>query len=81
MPTINQRDYYKVDPVKDWQSYGASYRYWFMSYTGKTIFARNLKDLTRRIGQDVIDQQKAGDLAQDMAGEGFINKKHNNVEV
>lgn len=58
---INHREYHRVNSVNHPIQHGARYRYWFQSYTGKPVFARNLKDLTRRIGQDVIDQQKAGE--------------------
>ncbi len=71
MPTINQREYWKITNQSHPIEYASDYRYEFESYTGDPVFARNLKDLTRRIGQDVIDQQKAGALHEDMAGDGF----------
>ncbi|MFA5376532.1 MAG: hypothetical protein WC455_12370 [Dehalococcoidia bacterium] len=78
---LNGYEYFPVDPKSQPISHAAGYKYWFYGFRGNQIFALHKAHLHHEINRDKQAAQKAGDLAQDAASDGFETKKPNIVEV
>lgn len=70
-------------------AYAAGWKYHFTvfcdigdgHYKGDTIKTIDKVTAVRKLRWFTEQEQRAGDLAQDAASDGFVNRKHNNVEV